>query len=253
MNFIKNPNLPKRNVKVAIVDRRIGEYKASLEALGITLIFTMDIKELGTSVSSHPDMQILHVGDNDFFILDIATNYYRNEIENICGTKDCETFNNRGEVVIKKGVSLEYPYDTTLNLALTNQWVIGLENNEIYKSLSLPKIKTRQGYSKCSVCVVQENAIITSDLSIAKSAGDFGIDVCIVSNDSIQLHGYNNGFIGGCTGKISEDKIVFYGSVDKHPDAYKIKTFTNKYDVECVSLSNKPLYDYGSLLPIVED
>ncbi len=253
MKFIENPNLPENKVRVAIVDLRIGEYGKALERLGVELIYTTNVNELGVGVSTHPDMQILHLGYNNFCTLNVTTQYYQNEICRVLGKRDCELFNNVEEVKINKGETLKYPNDATLNLALTKKWVIGLESNPIYKSASLPKITTRQGYSKCSVCILRENAIITADESIAKSAEDFGIDVCMVSNNCIKLEGYKNGFIGGCAGKISEDKMIFYGSLEKYPDGDVIKTFAKKHDVECISLSNNELCDFGSLLPIIEE
>ena len=37
----------------------------------------------------------------------------------------------------------------------------------------------------------------------------------------------------------------------KHPEYEKIRRFCRKYDVMPVSLSNEPLTDYGSVLPLI--
>ena len=113
-------------------------------------------------------------------------------------------------------------------------------------------IDTNQGYTKCSIAVVSDNAIITDDVDIYKKCKK-KIDVCFVEKNSVRLNGYNYGFIGGCCGKISKDKLAFFGDVNYHKNSKEIKEFCYKYDVECISLSNLPLYDYGSLIPIIEE
>ncbi len=248
MQYVKNPNLPENKVKVAIVDNRIGEYADKLRDLGVELIFTKTVDYLDDAVSSHPDMQICHLGNEKFCALGSVAEYYVREISKYGSIAHCEKINKREGFACK----LEYPRDCSTNVALTSTWAIGLKGNVILEELRQNKIYTRQGYSKCSTVIVADGAIITADESIAKSAGNFGIDVCIVSNNAIRLRGYKNGFIGGCAGKISKDKLVFYGSLEKYEHGDKIKTFCEKYDVECISLGRGPLEDYGSFLPIFE-
>ena len=58
------------------------------------------------------------------------------------------------------------------------------------------------------------------------------------------------GFIGGASGKIAPDKIAFMGDISLHPEYDRIKRFLYKRDIEPISLSDEPLTDFGSLLPI---
>jgi len=255
MNFISQPNLPEREVELVIIDAKAHEYFAALEKLGISLIETKPRNDIDSRISTHPDMQICHLGQNRFLSEEGLSGYYIQEIEKYISSKHCEKINKRvdvKELSTRKGIYKSYPEECILNTVVENDWIIAHYKNELFQNEEKNIIRVRQGYVKCSVCIVSDNAIITSDKSIEKSALLNGIDVCYVTNDSIQLKGYNYGFIGGTCGKISKSKIVFFGDVDTHPDANKIISFCEKYNVECISLSNGPLQDFGSLIPIIE-
>ena len=252
MKYIESSNLPKNIVKAAIVDCKAGEEIAELNNLGISIIKTLEIPNFDKPISTHPDMQICHIGGTEFFTFNNTAVYYKKKIKEVGNNELCENFNNRYTYINKEN-KVEYPFDCLLNSAISKQWVIAHKDTTIYDGLEKNIIKTRQGYAKCSTCIIDDNAIITADLGIAKSAGNFGIDVCIVTNDSIRLQGYKNGFIGGSCGKISKDTIAFFGNIKTHPDADKIVSFCRNHGVECISLSNNTLYDYGSLLPILEE
>jgi hypothetical protein len=112
-------------------------------------------------------------------------------------------------------------------------------------------ISTNQGYSKCSIAPITNNAIITDDISVFNSAKKY-LDVLLVEHDNIELKGYNYGFIGGCSGKISDKEIVFSGNILKHKNCNDIISFCKNYSIDVISLGNGNLYDYGSFLPIIE-
>ncbi len=255
MKYVKIPNLPKNHVKIAIVDNRAEEEIRSLERLGVSVIPSLNVNFFDTAISSHPDIQICHIGENSFYTLDVSSKYYEEQIEKIAECVLCEKINNMqiSHHRNNKEGMLTYPYDCILNSAIADKWVIAYKRNDLFNNIGKNVIRVNQGYSKCSTCIVTENAIITADKGIAESAQNFGIDVCIVTNDSIRLCGYNNGFIGGCCGKISENELAFFGDLNTHPDGDKIVSFCKKYDVECISLSNGNLKDYGSLIPIIEE
>ena len=154
-------------------------------------------------------------------------------------------------VPTRDDICAEYPRDVAFNAALVGDRLIcrrdavsppvaGLYNeNDI--------VNVRQGYAKCSVCVVNDNAIITADPSIAREAEKKGIDVLSVSPNGVRLDGYDCGFIGGASGA-DDENVYFCGSVDLHPDGEIIKDFCRKHGKSAVSLSDEPLYDYGTLI-----
>ena len=107
-------------------------------------------------------------------------------------------------------------------------------------------IHTNQGYTKCSVAVVSENAVITADKSIGSACRSFGIDVLTVCEGHVSLPPYDYGFIGGASG-IKDDNVYFCGSLDRHPDGERIKEFSEKHGKAAISLSDGGLQDVGTL------
>jgi len=155
--------------------------------------------------------------------------------------------------------SCEYPFDVGLNAAMFGDYLICNVKYTNEKIIEYAKQKNKQiidvnqGYTKCSVCIVDDNSIITSDESIYKKAKQNNINVLLIDKGHINLDGYNYGFIGGCSGLINQkdkNKLAFTGDITLHPNYTDIKNFCDDRGVEIISLSTKKLYDYGSLLCI---
>ena len=256
MNFILNPNLPEREVKLAVVGSVSEAIINSLTNMSIFIISAPSCQRIDYKICTHPDMQLCHLGDHKFIANEEVCEYYKERINDFCKEKDCYFFNKRVEIkkyLYEKQGNVLYPYDCKMNSVVLSKKIITHTNNNLFDSENKEIIRVSQGYVKCSTCVVSSDAIITADRSIEKSAINNGIDVCLVTNETIQLNGYKNGFIGGTCGKISKNKLAFFGDVKTHPDGNRIIEFCEKYNVECVSLVDGYLYDYGSLLPIIEE
>ena len=58
---------------------------------------------------------------------------------------------------------------------------------------------------------------------------------------------------GGCCGKISKDILAFTGKLSLHRDCDRIKSFLRNYNIYSLELSNKPLTDVGSILPVIQE
>ncbi len=197
-------------------------------------------------INSHADLQILHLGNNNIFSQN--EHLFLGEFE--------AKFKNR---LINEPIGNQYPHDVRLNCAIVgnkiicNKHTIAHEILEFAETNDLTIIDVKQGYSRCSICIVNENAILTDDESIFRAAGKFFNDAQFISKGSISLKGYNYGFIGGCCGKIDKDKIAFNGAIESHKDYKKILDFLNRNAVECVELHNDKLYDIGGILPLCEE
>lgn len=109
-----------------------------------------------------------------------------------------------------------------------------------------------QGYAKCSVCAVDERSIITQDPSIAQAARRQGLNVLKIQTGRILLPGYDTGFIGGCSGLLG-GSCWRHRSLSAHPDGERIKEFLHSRGVEPLELTDGPLYDVGSILPLLEE
>lgn len=105
----------------------------------------------------------------------------------------------------------------------------------------------RQGYSKCSTCVVSQNAIITADTGIYKAAESNGIEVLCINNDGIHLRSGRIGFIGGVSGLIDKGTLAFNGDINRHSDSNIIKDFCKNKNVEIVCLKDGELEDIGTI------
>ena len=128
------------------------------------------------------------------------------------------------------------------NKAYTDKTILDSHNKEI--------INVKQGYSKCNICIVDNNAIITSDNGIAKTVAKKGIDVLKISPGYIELRKLDYGFIGGATGIIDNNMLAVNGDINSHPDSEQIKVFAIKYNVDIVPLKNSNIVDIGTIILI---
>ncbi|MDB8792035.1 hypothetical protein PN398_15030, partial [Romboutsia sp. 1001216sp1] len=154
-------------------------------------------------------------------------------------------------------IESKYPNNIQYNVCLFGKYAIhnfDYTDKNILKYIkenNLTMINVNQGYTKCSVCIVDENSIITSDEGIYKEVIKHNIDCLLISKGNIDLFNMNYGFIGGCSGLISHKELAFYGNIKLHPDYDKIYDFVKSKNKEIISLSDEKLLDLGSLIPIM--
>jgi len=247
--FLKYPFLPQGRVTHAIVDKKAPEeFLKNLEKLKITPILSSSIPVM-ESVSTHPDMQIFHLGGNKMVCEHSVYEYY-NEIlsplgfDIICG---------------KTKTDSNYPKDIAYNIARVGNYAIhkksytDTEILDYFMQNDICIIDVAQGYTKCAICIVSESAVITSDLGIAKALEKSKIEVLTVEKGGIRLSGMDYGFIGGTCGLIAPNLLVFCGNIEKHIDYRKIKAFAKNKSVDVVSLCSGNLTDIGSIIPIKQE
>lgn len=246
MKYIEKPNLPQGRVTLAAINAQAGESIKKLNILGIKTVTVKSDLSLPEPVNSHADIQLLHLGRNDIFC----------QSEHLCTGELKQKFN---IIKIKEKAGNKYPEDVRLNCAIIGNKLICNKNTIAYEILefaelnNLTVINVKQGYARCSICVVNENAIITDDESIFTAAGNFFNDAQLISKGSIGLKGYAYGFIGGCCGKIDKNKLAFNGTIESHKDYKHIIDFLSRNHVECVELHQNPLYDIGGILPLCQE
>ncbi len=245
MQFLSIPNLPDRKVGYVIVDYRTNKkIITSLEKQGITVFFSCKIDTLYDAVCGHPDMSICHLGGADFVCEPSAYEYYS------------RTLTLPGINLIKGETRLTctYPYDIAYNIAYVSGVVFHKKkytDKTIAKNLNKARfIDVSQGYSKCSTCIVAENAIITDDDSIYAKAYENGIDALKIRKGVVALKGFEYGFIGGATGLISNDTLAITGNVEKHVDWVEIFDFCARKGVKVYTLTDDFPVDIGSIIPI---
>lgn len=234
----------------AVIDRRMSQKcRKSLENMGFLLIDVAGNGYLDEPVSAHPDIQMFHFNEEVFAETALAQKLKEQMF--LMGEREYEI---SGLELFTQNI--RYPQDCVLNFAVCGNRVIGNSRN-MHKDLlsmldkySIQIINVNQGYAKCNICVVNENAIITEDKGIAKSCTSAGINVLLLERNSVMLNGYKNGFIGGASGTVFKDNkntVMFCGDITMHPEYSKIAEFICNNGAEFVSLSDEPLYDYGSI------
>ena len=248
MKYLTSPNLPSGRVTDVLISESAGdEIFAALERLGIRALKVGRFVRLPYKVSSHADLIYHHVGNNLIFSLD-RNNIAENGLHNLDFTVKYDSVPE----------NCEYPYDVALDAARIGSRLIC---NKRYVSKQLlgkladyvDIIDVRQGYAKCSICVVDDNSIITADSGISEECLKAGIDVLKISAGGIELPGYDGGFIGGCCGKLDTNVMAFAGDISTHQDCGIILDFLSSHGVEAVNLAEGSLKDIGGIIPIAED
>lgn len=245
IRFIEKPNLPEGKVRTVICGDLCEKLNNFLDKRGITRIVINPNNLIDSAVKSHADMAVAHLGHNSILI-DKNQNFVGRTLTEK-GFKVCYT---------TEPVKGEYPQDIKLNFTIFGENIMGkiafADADLIYMSESKNKIDVKQGYCKCSCLVVAENAIITDDESINNSLAQNGVDCLLISKGDVLLPGHEYGFIGGASGKISENEVLFFGDITKHKDYKIISEFLKRHSCEVIFL-DFPLTDFGGVIPIIEE
>lgn len=157
-------------------------------------------------------------------------------------------------IVSKTSLSNTYPGNIILNSLVLDKYLIhnlkytdtNLLESQCFKEL----INVPQGYTKCSILPIRENALITSDNGIYNILKNYDFDILFLPPGDILLPPLNYGFIGGVGGMISNNEMAFFGDLDSYKWGEELKDFLYKYDVSPISLRKGKLMDRGSLFTV---
>ena len=150
-----------------------------------------------------------------------------------------------------------YPYDAGLNFCIVGDKLFfnpKTANAKLVEKCGCKQfIPVKQGYTKCSICVIDENSIITSDKRIAEAAENAGMDALYLSEPFVKLDGFGYGFIGGAAFKISETDIAFTGKIVDTIVERKIESFLSRRNINPIYLTDSQIFDIGSAIPLTEN
>lgn len=254
MRYVVSPNLPQNPVRVVLLGQDAAEIEGGaitrhLEKQSIHAILVPRCKELSRPLASHPDMLCHHLGGDKILV-------YRGIADVLAPQLEKYGFS---IAVSRRTLKPRYPDDVALNAAVLGSTAL-FRNGHIDEQLlsffrlkSMKTVDVRQGYAKCSVFIVDEKSLITSDPSIRKKAAEIGFDVLFIEKAHIGLPGLDYGFIGGCGGLLSKKTACFAGEIETHPDYKRIHDFLAARGIKPVSLCSGPLNDIGGILPIMEN
>ncbi len=235
MNY---PYLPKEKATLFIADTNIPD---------ATVITPPEIKCLPQAMRRHADLGIAIISSKKAVCPPESYAYYKNALSHY-GFEIIEGKNSLGR---------HYPKDSAYNVGIVgkkcflNKKVCDEVLYEIILSEGYEIIEVKQGYTKCSICPIDENSFITGDVSIARAGEKAGMEVLLVSNDNIALPGFLNGFFGGSVGMASENELLINGDIDLLPDSKKIRNFLSLKNIRITKLKEGEVLDIGSIIPLM--
>ena len=245
IKFFDTPNMPDRKVKGIICGKTDKIIYDFLKSYDIDVFVSDTNCDIDERISNHADINVHHLGGNNIVVDRSQSQLYKILSDIGMDVKYCY-----------KRVNGSYPDDCKLNLARIGNNIIGkisVADKEILnhiKSNNINRINVNQGYGKCSILILNTNAIITDDESVSKNAIESGFDVLLISKGDIILNGFNYGFIGGASGLISNNTVAFFGDIRKHRNFSEIADFLDKHGINYVYIENYPITDIGGIIQI---
>lgn len=232
-----------RDMRTIIIGKKYaGNLTKPLESLGFSVLALPDNPDIDSRLSGHADLSVFNGEDGKIFL---APYLRDSKIPQIV-----QEYNYQA-VFPSTIQSKKYPLDAQFNIcSIGNRFLYNpiSASDDIIKHLQgqgRVGLEVRQGYTNCSVCVVDDNSVITADRGIIDACKTAGIEVLEINPGYIDLDGFDYGFIGGAAFKIAPKIIAFTGILDFHPDKNKILDFLNLREIQPVFLTEYPLFDIG--------
>ena len=244
IGMITTPHLPSSKVKHIIIGKK---YRNLLE----TAIFEHDLYPIWLDddpyvderLSGHVDLSVVQISNTLYMAKYLSDCELNNEVKRL--GFDVRYCNDPGK---------DYPEDAGLNFCIIGKRLIYNPKTAIsITNIDYNCISVRQGYTKCSVCIVDEQSIITSDRMIAEALLNDGMNVLYISKPFVKLEGYAYGFIGGASFKISQDELAFTGVIKDAEIRKLIEDFLHERNIRPIYLTENEIFDIGSAIPLTEE
>ena len=233
-----------------IIDNRMRDIeKNKLKELGYNLIEINTNNNVYEEISSHVDIFTCKIGN----ILIIEPSQYIQLKEylptgyNIMSGEKC--------------IALKYPEDIKYNVCTIGKKAI---HNFLYTDSVIKKelkkheyelINTTQGYTNCSIAVIDENSAIVTDKGLYKILQKHNIDVLYLEYEpNIKLlttYGYSNrkGFVGGAISRIGNNVVIF-GDLNKIDRNNTIRNFIISKNLNIIDFKDFDVIDYGGIVEL---
>lgn len=235
-----------------IIDNRMRNIeKNTLKYLGYRLVEIDKSNNVYAEISSHVDIFTTKIGDT----LVVEKSKY----------DDLLFMLNKTEYNVisgKEEVGINYPEDIKYNVCLIGNYAVHnfkyTDKNvlKILKENGYELINVEQGYTNCSIAVIDDTSVITTDKKIAEKLIANNISVLFLDyTPDIKLKdeygNYSNmtGFIGGAIGKVDNNIIVF-GDLDKIDKNNKIRDFIKVRNLNIIDFKGLDVIDYGGLVEV---
>lgn len=237
-------------MKYLLIDERMRDVeKQTLKNLGYELIEIKKSINVYPEISSHVDIFACKVKDK-IIVEKSAYKMLKNKL------------NNDENILIsgKTMISYDYPNDIKYNVCIVgNKAIHNFKHTDSKITQELEKnnfeiINVKQGYSNCSIAVIDEKSIILSDRGLYNNLKNSGLDILFLDYiPDIKLFDENgeysqkNGFIGGAISKIG-DNIVVFGDLDKIDYYCNIRKFIESKNLKIIDFEGLDVVDYGGVI-----
>lgn len=235
-----------------IVDNRIRKIEMEfLNKLDRNILALPSINNVYEEIYSHVDIYISKIKDT----LIIEKAMYDNIKEKVLDNDICIV---RGNETVKN----PYPNDILYNVcvignnAIHNFKYTDKKLLEIIDKKGLNKININQGYSNCSIAVIDDNSAIVSDKKIANMLQEYGIDTLYIDEkldikllDKKGNYSKMSGFIGGAIERM-ENNVIVFGDLNKIDKENKIRNFITSRNLNVIDFKGFDVIDYGGIIKI---
>lgn len=235
-----------------IIDNRMrNKEKNMLKYLGYKLVPLKKSVFVYPEISSHTDIFAIKIGDT----LVCEKNTY----------EDMEFMLKNSEFNIVSGkeeVGPQYPQDVKYNVCLFGRYAVhnfkytDSKVLKMLKDLKYEMINVEQGYSNCSIAVIDDSSVITTDKKIAEKLIANNISVLLLDYmpdikllDEYGNYSSMNGFIGGAMGKVDNNVIIF-GDLCKIDRENRIREFIESRNLKIIEFEGLDVIDYGGLIEL---
>lgn len=237
-------------MKYLIIDERMRIFeKEKLKSLGYKLIEIQQNPKVYPEISSHVDIFTCKIGEK----LIVEPSQYPNIKSQLSNIYQIE----HGQ----QSIGEKYPDDIKYNVCIIGKKAI--HNFQYTDALIKEKlinqgyelINTTQGYSNCSIAVIDENSAIVTDKGLYKILQKHNIDVLYLDYepDIKLLNGntYSNkkGFIGAAISRI-DNNIIIFGDLDKIDNAGLIREFIISRNLRIIEFKGQDVIDYGGIVEL---
>lgn len=249
LGFVEKPHLPQSRVRHIIVGEKYRKLlKSALIQNNLSPIWLKNNEFVDERLSGHCDLMAAHLGGRRVAVCKFLKNSQL--LDNAEIPEEVE------QLTVPDPTGKAYPMDAGLNFCIIDRKLIynpNTANSAVVSELDCEMIPCKQGYTKCSICVVDENAIITADSKIAQIATENGVEALLVEKGLAALDGFEYGFIGGASFKIDRNIIAFTGIIKNTYERNRIEIFLSRRDIEVIYLTEHELFDIGSAIPLTEE
>ena len=237
-------------MKYLLIDERMRDVeKQTLENLGYELIEIKKSTNVYPEISSHVDIFACKIKDK-VIVEKSAYKMLKNKL-------------NKDENILISGktmISYDYPNDIKYNVCIVgNKAIHNFKHTDSKITQELEKnnfeiINVKQGYSNCSIAVIDEKSIILSDRGLYNNLKNSGLDILFLDYiPDIKLFDENGeysqkkGFIGGAISRIDENVVVF-GDLDKIDYYGNIRNFIESRNLKIIDFEGLDVIDYGGVI-----